>query len=103
MNNPVVLIVDDQELNRTLFASMLKEDGYRTRTAASGQAALEAVEAELPDLILLDLGFQGAAVPDHNVVVFLHAQEIADPGPQLGSLHRFGQKILRAGLERLDP
>ena len=73
MNNPVVLIVDDQELNRTLFESMLREDGYRTRTAASGQAALEAVEAELPDLILLDLVMPGIGGLD--VLQRLKAQE----------------------------
>ena len=73
MNNPVVLIVDDQELNRTLFESMLREDGYRTRTAASGQAALEAVETELPDLILLDLVMPGIGGLD--VIQRLKAQE----------------------------
>jgi putative two-component system response regulator len=56
---PVVLVVDDQPLNCALLESFLKEDGYRTRLAESGQAALRAVEAELPDLILLDLVMPG--------------------------------------------
>ncbi|MGO9410035.1 MAG: two-component system response regulator [Spirochaetia bacterium] len=56
---PVVLIVDDQRLNCALLESFLKEEGYRTRSVSSGQAALTAVEAELPDLILLDLVMPG--------------------------------------------
>ncbi len=71
--NAQVLIVDDQELNRTLFETLLSEDGYRTRSVASGQAALKAVEAELPDLILLDLVMPGMGGID--VIQSLKAQE----------------------------
>ncbi|HTP59793.1 MAG TPA: HD domain-containing phosphohydrolase [Spirochaetia bacterium] len=70
---PVVLIVDDQELNRTLFESFLQEDGYITRSAASGVDALQAVDAELPDLILLDLVMPG--IGGMEVIQKLKSQE----------------------------
>jgi putative two-component system response regulator len=70
---PVVLIVDDQELNRSLFESYLQEDGYTTRSVASGKAALQAVEAELPDLVLLDLVMPG--IGGMEVIQHLKSQE----------------------------
>ncbi len=51
----LILIVDDEtDLLDTLDYSLRKE-GYRTRTAATGHAALRAAEKEIPDLIVLDL------------------------------------------------
>jgi cyclic di-GMP phosphodiesterase len=71
--NAAVLIVDDQELNRSLFESFLREDGYTTRSVASGKAALQAVDAELPDLILLDLVMPGMS--GIEVIQSLKSQE----------------------------
>jgi two-component system phosphate regulon response regulator PhoB len=52
----LILVVDDeQDLLDTLVYN-LEKDGFQTRTALSGHAALEEVEREpLPDLVLLDL------------------------------------------------
>lgn len=50
-----VLIVDDEiEFAATLVAR-LKLRNYRSRMATSGEAALAAIEKELPDVIVLDL------------------------------------------------
>lgn len=51
-----VLVVDDNPANLTLLASLLDRSGYEARVAVEGGAALRAVEAQLPDLILLDIG-----------------------------------------------
>lgn len=53
---PLVLIVDDEpDLVRALDYS-LRREGYRTRLATNGRAALEAARQEpTPDLVLLDL------------------------------------------------
>ena len=54
-----VLAVDDIPLNLLLVQKMLSRFNFRLRTAANGQQALDAVAAEKPDLILLDLMMPG--------------------------------------------
>lgn len=53
------LVVDDDPRNRKLLETLLRSDGMEVRSVASGQAALAAVAAELPDVILLDLMMPG--------------------------------------------
>lgn len=50
-----ILIVDDQVDNLLVLTSLLKSQGYEVRKARGGQLALQTVEAEIPDLILLDI------------------------------------------------
>jgi two-component system nitrogen regulation response regulator NtrX len=50
-----ILVVDDEPNIRRMVARLLEAEGYRTREAAHGLAALAAVEAEEPDVVLLDL------------------------------------------------
>lgn len=50
-----ILIVDDTPANLHLLTRILQQNGYKVRTVASGDLALKAVDAALPDLILLDI------------------------------------------------
>jgi len=50
-----VLIVDDVPLNLKLLSDLLKEAGYKVRSAPSPDLALSSLEASLPDLIILDV------------------------------------------------
>jgi putative two-component system response regulator len=52
---PIVLVVDDVAANRELLEGYLEDLGYDVRQARDGIQALEAVAAEEPDLILLDV------------------------------------------------
>ncbi|HUQ16607.1 MAG TPA: response regulator, partial [Candidatus Saccharimonadales bacterium] len=52
---PIVLVVDDVAANRELLQALLDDLGHDVRTANDGQAALDAVAVEEPDLILLDI------------------------------------------------
>ena len=51
-----ILIVDDEPNIIGTVAPLLRARGYEVFSAMSGRAALEAVEREKPDLIVLDLG-----------------------------------------------
>jgi CheY-like chemotaxis protein len=50
-----LLIIDDDPDIRALLKEALKKSGHETKTAESGKTGLEAVDREIPDLILLDL------------------------------------------------
>jgi putative two-component system response regulator len=54
-----VLIVDDERQNCALLERILQLDGYETQTAFDGEAALRAVAAAPPDLVLLDVMLPG--------------------------------------------
>lgn len=50
-----ILIVDDQPELAGMMADLLGDAGYDTRTAANGREALADVQADPPDLLLLDV------------------------------------------------
>lgn len=52
---PLVLIVEDYEDAREMYAAYLQFSGYRVAVAANGLEALEQAQALLPDIILMDL------------------------------------------------
>ncbi len=52
---PILLIVDDMPENLKILDGLLKENGYKILTVPNGQMALQVVEKEKPDLILLDI------------------------------------------------
>ncbi len=52
---PLVLIVDDERLQREIMQAILEAHGYETILAASGREALETLQTRDPDVILSDL------------------------------------------------
>ncbi|MGE7204453.1 sigma-54-dependent transcriptional regulator [Sphingomonas sp. NPDC019816] len=55
-----ILVVDDELDIRELVAGVLEDEGYEARVAADSDAALEAVAARRPSLVLLDVWLQGS-------------------------------------------
>lgn len=50
-----ILIVDDEVNVRRLYSEELQNDGYETVSAADIKEALDVVERESPDLVILDI------------------------------------------------
>jgi two-component system, sensor histidine kinase and response regulator len=50
-----VLVVDDNEANRSLALHTLEDEGYRVVLAAGGEAAIALFARERPDCVLLDV------------------------------------------------
>jgi CheY-like chemotaxis protein len=50
-----ILVVDDDASHRTLICDALEEMGYRTQQAANGREALDLLDGEVPQTVLLDL------------------------------------------------
>src|SRR2546428_4702465 len=54
-----ILIVDDDPLNRRVLTKSCDSDGHRTTDVDTGFAALTALEADPPDVVLLDVVMPG--------------------------------------------
>jgi DNA-binding response OmpR family regulator len=66
-DNPRVLVVEDDRGVTRMLGFALREAGFQVRLAGSGGEALSALEADLVDAVVLDLGlpdYQGSEVLD---------------------------------------
>lgn len=68
-----ILLVEDQEVNRTFVQRLLERQGYRITPAADGLMALELLERETFDLLLLDIQMPGMG--GEEVLARLRGQE----------------------------
>ncbi len=54
-SRPVVLLIEDNFMNRDMLARRLQRRGFRTLDAEDGLRGLQTARQEKPDLILLDI------------------------------------------------
>jgi len=54
-----ILIIDDDDQLRNSFKKLLSEEGYKVDSAASGEAGLNIVKKEVPDIVILDMRLPG--------------------------------------------
>jgi signal transduction histidine kinase len=77
MTNPqdeaLILIVDDIPRNLQVLGSILSESGFGVSVASDGQSALDAIVANRPDVVLLDI--QMPDMDGFEVCARLQAQE----------------------------
>ena len=58
-NAPLILVVDDYQDAREMYAEYLQFSGFRVAEARNGNEAVDQAFALLPDLILMDLSLPG--------------------------------------------
>lgn len=59
LSSKKLLIVDDQYGIRILLNEVFQKEGYQTFQASNGMQALQIVEQDRPDLVLLDMKIPG--------------------------------------------
>jgi EAL domain-containing protein (putative c-di-GMP-specific phosphodiesterase class I)/CheY-like chemotaxis protein len=52
---PLILVAEDNDMNRELIREILEDEGYRVEEAVNGRAAVEKAAVEIPDLVLMDI------------------------------------------------
>lgn len=95
-----ILVVDDDERVRTLLSWQLEAEGFTVRCTASGTDALEWIDTERPDLVVLDLSLPGVAGLD--VLRRVRQQEdpaLAGPLPVIILSGRSGENDRIVGLD----
>ena len=73
-----ILVVDDERLIRWSLEQHLLREGYSVQSVETGAEALQRVQADAPDLILLDV-----RLPDGDGVDFLERLRATDPECQV--------------------
>ena len=73
--NRRILIVDDDRALRHVLAELLKGAGHTVDQTADGRDALNKVDADLYDIVLLDVGLPGV----NGLDVLAHARAAASP------------------------
>jgi len=66
--NRSILVVDDNDMNRDLLSRRMEQEGYHVAAASGGQQALDILQQERFDLMLLDImmpDMNGYAVLEH--------------------------------------
>jgi two-component system, cell cycle response regulator DivK len=59
MKEKTILLVEDNNDSRVIYATCLESSGYRVLEARRGEAGVELARDRLPDLILMDLHLPG--------------------------------------------
>ncbi len=56
---PYILVVDDEEDIQLSMTGILEDEGYRVKSASSGEEALKELEQEEPEILFLDIWLPG--------------------------------------------
>jgi two-component system, response regulator, stage 0 sporulation protein F len=81
-----VLIVDDQFGIRILLNEVLQKEGYQTFQAANGVQALEILNQQSPDLVLLDM-----KIPGMDGIEILKRMKVVNPEIRVIIMTAYGE------------
>ena len=59
MNKPAVLVIEDNELNMTLFRELLLIEGFRVVEAFDAETGIQQAREKMPAIILMDIQLPG--------------------------------------------
>src|ERR1700684_4282944 len=79
LNAPDILVVDDEDDIRLLISGILQDEGYATREAATGEAAVEQVKARAPSAVILDIWLENSRLDGLQVLTAIKAMRPAVP------------------------
>ncbi|CAM3667433.1 MULTISPECIES: response regulator [Saccharibacillus] len=86
MSEHKILIVDDQNGIRMLLTEVFGSEGYKTYQAANGKEALELLQKDRPDLVLLDM-----KIPGMDGLEILRHIKASDPDIKVIMMTAYGE------------
>jgi len=107
-----ILVADDQPANRELLEELLSAEGFAVTTVPDGAAALEAVHAVPPDLVLSDVmmprvnGFEVCAQlksnPETYLIPVVLVTALSDKQDRLAGIKAGADDFLTRPVDRLE-
>ncbi len=92
---PIILIVDNEEESLEFFCKILQEEDYTVLTAGNSKEALELVETERPNLVILNL-----STSDMNEIKILRRIKKIDENIEVLIITDYGtMKAARTAME----
>ncbi len=104
MANELILIVEDNDVNRTLVRDVLKFKGYRTLEAADAETGIQLAREHKPALILMD--FQLPGINGIEAFMRLRAEAETRPIPVIAvtasAMPEDRKKMAEAGFDGIE-
>jgi len=85
MDRAAILIVEDEETQRSLLAGLLRKEGYSVEEAGDGVRAIELFRIKTIDLVLLDF-----KLPDMDGLTILKSVKEINPEVEIIMITAFG-------------
>lgn len=105
MSQELILIVEDQPLNRKLVRDVLQSRGYRTLESETAEAGLQLAREHLPALVLMDIQLPG--MNGIEALKELRADPMTRAIPIIAvtasAMQQNRQEILSAGFDGYQP
>lgn len=105
MSRELILIVEDQPLNRKLVRDVLQASGYRTLESETAEEGLQLARTHLPALVLMDIQLPG--MNGIEALKELRADSLTRSIPVIAvtasAMQQNRQEILSAGFDGYQP